>query len=141
MKNLFLAIACITSMLFSAAVLADKPVLIEWDETFPSWNPCTEQENTMTQYWEWYEHWHTNNAVFMATITGETDDGYYLYKGKYHLSGNFVNSQIEERIRETWVSPDGSSFLFSYKLVKVWATGESRMEDVRLTCLDKPKKK
>lgn len=141
MKNRLLIIVAITLVLFSSVLQADKPVLSEWDETFTSWNPCTEQEHEMTIYHTWYEHWHKNNAVFMDKRTGETDDGYYMYDGKYHISGNFVNSQIEERVRDTWVSADGSSFRMKYKVVFVWATEEARMEVSALECLDKNRKK
>jgi hypothetical protein len=136
MKNPLLTIAIIILMSCSAVLLADRPVLYQWEETFTDWNPCTEQENEVTIYHNWYEHWHRNNAVFMDKYTGETDDGYYLYDGKYHISGNFVNSQIEERIRDTWVSADGSSYRFHYMVVWVWDVGEARMEDIRYECLD-----
>jgi hypothetical protein len=137
MKSTKLIIATIILMLPVSSLLADKPLHDSWVDVFTEWNPCTEQFHEVTIYNDWYMHFHRNNAVFIGETTGETDSGYYLNKGKYHLSGNFVNSQIEERFRDTWVAADGSSYRVSFKLVYVWATDETRMEDFSLECLDK----
>ena len=63
----------------------------------------------------------------MDMYTGETDDGYHLYDGKYHTSGNCVNSQIRERIRDNRVSADASSYSSHYMVV--WGLEWARRMD------------
>ena len=132
----FFLLSAITALLATmmAPASADKPIDFPVPPAvFPSVNPCTGENHTVTIFFDVFLHLHKDRFVARVIRTGFTDDDYEMFSGTglQQFNGNIFH----DRFVDMWRSDDGRMFQAAGNFVLDTNTNEVRVDHFNFHCI------